>query len=100
MIFPMTGLVRLFGFFRITVNRLTRSTSDVTFVCPSLLFKQHQITLPMSKLATMGDVIRAEQDADIAVKLGLLTFARTAWRPVFRCRGRYHHSSSRMPSLE
>lgn len=32
MIFPMTGFVRLFGFLRITVNLLTRSTSEVTFV--------------------------------------------------------------------
>jgi hypothetical protein len=35
MILPITGLVRLFGFFRITVNRLTRSTNVVTFVWPS-----------------------------------------------------------------
>ena len=34
-IFSITGLVRLFGFLRITVKRLTRSTSDVTLVWPS-----------------------------------------------------------------
>ena len=31
----ITGFVRLFGFLRITVNLLTPSTSEVTFVWPS-----------------------------------------------------------------
>ena len=35
MILAMTGLVRLFGFFRITVKRLTRSTNEVTLDWPS-----------------------------------------------------------------
>ncbi|PTQ68331.1 hypothetical protein C8N42_11543 [Celeribacter persicus] len=36
MIFPITGFVRLFGFFNSTVKRLTRSTIDVMFVWPKL----------------------------------------------------------------
>ncbi len=33
---------------------------------------------PMPKLATMSDIVRPEQDADIAVKLRLLALASTA----------------------
>jgi len=34
MILPITGFVRSLGFFRITVNRLTRLTNEVTFDWP------------------------------------------------------------------
>ena len=81
MIFPITGFVRLFGFFGITVNRLTRSTSEVTF-----LFEQHKVirqgltrphwghgprSFPVAKLTSVRDIVGAEQDTDITVELGL-----------------------------
>ena len=43
-----------------------------------LLFKQHLVTFPVAELTAVGYVIRSEQDADITVKLGRLTFAGTA----------------------
>ena len=44
----------------------------------TLLFEQHQITLPVAKLAAMGHIVRAEQETDIAVKTRLPAFAGTA----------------------
>jgi hypothetical protein len=41
----------------------------------------------MAKLATMRDIIGTEQDADIAVKFGLLTFACTPRCPVLSVQG-------------
>ena len=42
------------------------------------LFKQHQISFPVPELATVSDIIRAEQDTDIAVKFGLSTSSGAA----------------------
>jgi len=38
---PHQPFLALFGVLRITVKRLTRSTSDVTFASATSLFKQH-----------------------------------------------------------
>ena len=56
MIVAITGLVRLFGFFRVNVKQLTRSTSEVTLVCRSFCLNSIK-QLPSGQ---------AEQDADIA----------------------------------
>lgn len=44
---------------------------------PKLLFEQHQITFPVTELATVSHIIRTEQDADIAMELGFTTLSHT-----------------------
>jgi hypothetical protein len=44
-----------------------------------LLFEQYQICLPMAKLASMSDIIRAKQNTDITVKFWPLTLSGATW---------------------
>jgi hypothetical protein len=78
MIFPITGLVRLLCFFSHgeTADPLNKGCHIRQ---ATLLFKQHQITYPVSKLATVGGVIWSEHDTDITVERGLISFASTTW---------------------
>lgn len=81
MIFPITVWCACWGFQ--DHCETTDALNQRRDIClATLLFKQHQIALPMPKLATMSDIVQPEQDADIAVKLRLLALASTAWRPV------------------
>ncbi len=50
---------------------------------PKALFEQDKISLPVSKLATVRDIIRAEQDADITIELGLLALSGPTWATGF-----------------
>ncbi len=36
---------------------------------PKALFEQHKVSLPVSELAAVSNIVRAEQDADVAIEL-------------------------------
>ena len=46
---------------------------------PKALFEQDKIGLPVTKLATVRDIIWTEQNADITIKLRLLALSGPAW---------------------
>lgn len=49
-------------------------------ICLSqLLFKQHQISFPVTKLTAVCDIIRTEQDTDIAVEFGFSASTDAPW---------------------
>jgi hypothetical protein len=65
------ALVEVFLDRRETADTLT---SEVTLACPSFCLK-NKITFPVPDLATVRHIIRAKQNADIAVEIGFSTSA-------------------------
>lgn len=93
MILPITGLVRLFGFLRITVNRLTRSTSDVTLFWPSFCLNSIKSPSQCPNWRRCATSSGRNKMLTSRWNLGSLRLLVRLGRRATRCVGRYHQRS-------